>query len=281
MDIFQLQKKIAIVTSTLGIAVSIINFLYRINAYGVYEALIHASFWSVLAGSLVIMLTGFLNLQAARYLQVLMGFLGGSLAILDSYDSIYGLGLFILFSMIAYKYEIYRKYTVLKILLEIVLVYMMVILGSSQKMSSTKIMLGLDALIYLTIFLFTTFIMYSHEIRGYLRKTRQAEVTITELTEQRLKLNRELEELNEKIDVYNSKNIIVNFDELSITPREQDVIKAMVIYQDTQKDIADRLNISPETVKTHLKHIRDKLDVGRQSEIIEMCRNNFIMEGKK
>jgi RNA polymerase sigma factor (sigma-70 family) len=45
-----------------------------------------------------------------------------------------------------------------------------------------------------------------------------------------------------------------------LTPREQE-ITALVCMHYTNRQIADRLNISPETVKTHVGHILVKFNV--------------------
>lgn len=45
----------------------------------------------------------------------------------------------------------------------------------------------------------------------------------------------------------------------SLTPREQDVA-ALICLNYTTRQIAARLHISPETVKTHVQHLLDKFD---------------------
>ncbi len=46
----------------------------------------------------------------------------------------------------------------------------------------------------------------------------------------------------------------------SLTPREQE-IAALICLNYTSRQIATRLVISPETVKTHVEHILDKFEV--------------------
>ena len=46
----------------------------------------------------------------------------------------------------------------------------------------------------------------------------------------------------------------------SLTPREQEVA-ALVCLNYTTRQIAAKLHISPETVKTHAEHVLDKFDV--------------------
>ena len=53
----------------------------------------------------------------------------------------------------------------------------------------------------------------------------------------------------------------------AITARERDVL-AMIAQGNSNKCIARKLEISPETVKSHVKHIFSKLDVAARSEAV-------------
>lgn len=57
----------------------------------------------------------------------------------------------------------------------------------------------------------------------------------------------------------------------TISPREKDVLK-LVAYELTSKEIADQLYISANTVNTHKKNLRDKLDV---KNLAGMVRRGF------
>ena len=52
-----------------------------------------------------------------------------------------------------------------------------------------------------------------------------------------------------------------------LTPRERDVL-AMISQGLSNKRIARALEISPETVKTHVKHIFSKLEVSTRTEAL-------------
>jgi LuxR family maltose regulon positive regulatory protein len=58
----------------------------------------------------------------------------------------------------------------------------------------------------------------------------------------------------------------------ALTRREQAILAALPVLASNQ-DIADRLAISPNTLKTHLKHIYRKLDV--------TCRSDAVVEAER
>lgn len=53
---------------------------------------------------------------------------------------------------------------------------------------------------------------------------------------------------------------------LSLTPRQQE-IAALICLNYTSRQIATRLVISPETVKTHVEHILDKFEVADRNTL--------------
>ena len=51
-----------------------------------------------------------------------------------------------------------------------------------------------------------------------------------------------------------------------LTPRGDDVLR-LVAQRRTDRQIAERLYVSPRTVQNHLARIRDKTDLRRRSEL--------------
>jgi DNA-binding CsgD family transcriptional regulator len=58
---------------------------------------------------------------------------------------------------------------------------------------------------------------------------------------------------------------------LGLSPREMEILGALVSGE-SNKELARRLGISPNTVKTHINRVYDKLDVERRIQAIEKAR---------
>ena len=63
----------------------------------------------------------------------------------------------------------------------------------------------------------------------------------------------------------------------ALTPREIEVLRR-IAEGDRNKEIADRLSISEETVKVHVKHIMDKLGASDRTEAVAVAIRRGIIE---
>lgn len=61
-------------------------------------------------------------------------------------------------------------------------------------------------------------------------------------------------------------------DHLGVSDREYEVL-ALLARGQSNKAIARSLSVSPNTVKTHLAHVYDKLDVSSRTQAIEKARS--------
>jgi len=63
---------------------------------------------------------------------------------------------------------------------------------------------------------------------------------------------------------------------LGISPRELDILKELAAGH-SNKEIAANLNVSPNTVKTHVARLYEKLDAKRRTDAINRARQLGIM----
>ena len=71
--------------------------------------------------------------------------------------------------------------------------------------------------------------------------------------------------------------LLYNFShDFHLSPREKDVVR-LVVEGLTSGEMADRLGISPHTVRDHIKHIYKKTGTGSRSELLGLVtRTNAI-----
>lgn len=63
---------------------------------------------------------------------------------------------------------------------------------------------------------------------------------------------------------------------LGISPRELDVLRELAAGRSTQ-EIADRLHVSPHTVKTHVARLFEKLEARRRTDAVARARELGIL----
>ena len=89
-----------------------------------------------------------------------------------------------------------------------------------------------------------------------------------------------LEEINEIIRLieskYFDKNVHYNI-EKELTKREKDIVR-LICESRTNIEIGNELNISPHTVKAHIRSICEKLNVKDRIQIIVKALKDEIIE---
>ena len=63
---------------------------------------------------------------------------------------------------------------------------------------------------------------------------------------------------------------------LNISDRELEVLELLAVGH-SNKEIAERLHVSPHTVKTHLGHLYGKLEVSRRTQAVQKARQLRIL----
>ncbi|HAK44753.1 MAG TPA: hypothetical protein DCO79_02370 [Spirochaeta sp.] len=271
-SIFLVQRKIAFLAFIAGFLISVINFVNFLSKYTVPEAILKPAVFFLIIFSTMTLLTGLKNSSSLRLLQVLLAFANGAISILDVYNSIHGLGLIMLSVFLAFKYGFLKKRFILKSFLAMVVVFTLVMISAQLDYRSGGIMFGLNSIIYLSVFLAVTYVIYQDEITEYILRNREAESEISVLQNERSELAHRLSELDSRIA---GLTVPVDLEKMGLTKKEMEVLEVLILYRETEHELADRLGMSFHTLKNHFRHIRDKLGVDKREDIIEMCRNNF------
>ena len=271
--IYIVQRKIAFLAFVAGFLVSVINFVNFLSKYSITEALVKPAVFLIFIISIFTLLTGIKDFQWLRLSQAAMAFIMGSIAIMDVYNSIHGLGLIMLAVFLAFKYGFLKKKLRLKTVLIMTVVFALVMISAHRDYLDSGIMSGLNSVIYLTVFIAVTYIIYQDEITAYIKKNREAESEISVLRTERRELKARLEDLDRKIVAITEP---IDLNRMGLTNKELEVLEALILYRETEQQLAERLGMSFHTLKNHFRHIRDKLGADNREDIIEMCRNNFV-----
>ncbi len=277
------QKKVALTGSLAGLLVTIFNVIALIQDNSFIDVIKNPSVFTIVIFSIIVFLTVFSDREIFRVLQVAILVIIGVISIIILYTSIFGLGLLILAALLSFKYDYFKTYFKLKAGLVFGFVFAIVEISAQLSGGETaKWVTGLDSIVFISMFLFISYLIYSDEINAYIIKNQDAEDTISKIEKQKDNLTKNMTSLKKKMEDLDAQldelTAPVDLDEMGITPAEKRVLEVLVLYGGTDKSIAEHLYLSYHTVKNHFRKIRDKLGVDRRDEIIEMCRNNFKEE---
>ena len=270
--IYKVQKKFSYAFSATGFFVSLINFVTSLSRMGIKEAFSQHSVIIVIVLSGIVFISGLLNSNIFRTFQVVIVLLAAILSILDEHDSIYGLGLLLIATFMSFKYGFFKNYLRIKGTVGILLTFALVEYSAQVNRVDDKWMVGIDSIAYLSLFIFVTYIIYSDEIKAYILKTQSSRERLKKIYNQKEILAKKMSLLDAQVQALTAP---IDLDSYGITEPEKKTIETLIMYRETEAELAKRLGISFHTVKSHFRHIRDKLGVDRREEIIDMCRNNF------
>ncbi|MDC7226894.1 MAG: LuxR C-terminal-related transcriptional regulator [Spirochaetales bacterium] len=270
---FPVQKKVALLVSAAGFLISLINLFSYLGDFSAGEAILKPAVLLMFFTSFLTLISGLIDHPLFRFIQIFLALFTGTIAILDTYNSIHGLGLVLLGVFLAFKYGFFRQKAILKSIIILIYVFSLEMVSAHLDDREAGIMYGLDSVIYLTIFIVVSYIIYQDEITAYIMRNKEIEDELSVLEAERLQLAGRMELLDSRIAALTKP---VDLDKMGLTAKEFEVLEALILYRETEHELADRLGMSFHTIKNHFRHIRDKLGVDRREDIIEMCRNNFI-----
>ena len=80
--------------------------------------------------------------------------------------------------------------------------------------------------------------------------------------------------LNKQVDRY--KDDTIDISTIDFTPREIEILRALCLTYNSNKDLAESLDISVHTIKTHMKNIFDKTGVDDRYQLIDLFKADFL-----
>ncbi len=111
------------------------------------------------------------------------------------------------------------------------------------------------------IFLFSiSIIFYQEEFSHYFKHRKKYQ-------EQLLSLRRRVDEL---------KGDTIDLTTVDLTPRETEVLKVLCLTHGSNNELAENLDLSIHTIKTHIKNIFDKTGIDDRHQLIDLFRANFF-----
>ncbi len=259
-----IQKRVGFLISTVGTFVIIMNLLgnmYNGSSFG--EALLAMNVWL----DFLLFIPGYLSMffenKVMKLLQVLAISLTGVANILTSFNEVYGPSLFFMGWLLARQYGYFDIHKKVKYIL--LIVFFVVMAQVSAYVNNAHVFILKNGLLEFSIFMILFILAIWKDI--------------FDRDEQLFRENRYLKSnyktIQAKIDTIEKEKIPYDLKGAKITPAEERVLRVLVKYKASNKEIAERLNISESTVKLHLYNIFNKLGADNRFTVIDLCQYNF------
>ncbi len=258
------QQRIGFMISVMGITAVINNIIERISIDSSISYVFSGiSVWLLFLIIIPFTISIFIENRVLKSFQIIFLIITGLINIMDSYNTVYGPGLFFASWLLMRHYGFLDTYTKIKYFL-----FLLLLLGSTIISSIFHIQDSLyntlEILIY-TLFIVAFVIIIWRDIiteqKNLRVQNRSLKINYNRLRDQLIE-----QEKNHK--PYNLKNV-------KITPAEERIIKTLTIYKASNREIAERLNIAESTVKLHLYNIYNKIGVDNRFAIIDLCKYNY------
>ncbi len=284
MRILRYQRKIALLISFFGIGVFAVNVTVAlfIRKMGLLNTISNPSVYVPLIAALLFYSTRNLNHTAVRLMHVLCIIIVASLAIIDVYESFYGLGFMILAGLLSYKYGFLDKGIKWKLGISIIIIFLLIetsVFLSEEEKSGV----GIDVILFLIFFLIFIYFIYQEEINHLASKNKNLEKSLYNLITEKSRLNQELIQRNQVIKEYElniekalreDKVKIDSFKrQYKLTNKELEIIILIYNTGNHNKQISEDLGITTGTIKQHLSRVYNKLDVTSRSQMITVLRD--------
>ena len=259
-----IQKRVGFLISTVGTFVIIVNLIDHLyDGLNLGQAILSMNVWL----DFLLFIPGYLSLffenRVMKLFQVLAISLTGVANILTAYNEVYGPSLFFMGWLLARQYGYFDLHKKVKYIL--LIAFFVIMAQVSAYVNGKRVFILNNELLEFSIFMILFILAIWKDI--------------FERDERLFKENRHLKSnykaIQAEIDAIEKEKKPYNLKEANISPAEERVLKVLVKYKASNKEIAERLNISESTVKLHLYNIFNKLGADNRFTVIDLCQYNF------
>jgi signal transduction histidine kinase len=180
MDRNQLRIRIGAILTGIG---AFIYAFHVVKFLSIYHRGIAATFldWGNIALLSVVLLSGLtimLSGRVSELFQILAIFTAAEIAILDGYESFYGIGMYIVAVILVYKYGFLDRYRKIKIA-SLAVIYIATVEVSAQIKDPGKAAMGFDGILFVMVYLLILWFVFEDQIRRLMTEKSTLEERIT------------------------------------------------------------------------------------------------------
>ena len=257
------QKRVGLIISIIGLAVVITNIVNRTIRVDFLYAVMSMTVFFLLPIVILFIISVFIESRIFKIIQLAALALMGSVNIMQSANEFYGPSLFLAAWLLARQYGFLENRRTLKN--SIILIFLVGLSQFSSFLHAGEHVYQGFTTLFFTLFLVSILLIVWRDM--FARQEELKTENRTLITDYK-KLTSQLEDIEEGKKPYDLKAS-------EITQAEERVIRILTLYKASNREIAERLDISESTVKLHLYNIYNKIGVDNRFSIIELCKYNF------
>ncbi len=266
LKIDSLQKRVGVLIAVVGTLVIVTNFMENIqDGYTFLESIEQINVWV----NFLLFLPGYVSVffenRYIKFIQVAGILLTGTMNVLTEYNQVYGPSLFFIGWLLMRQYGYFERHKRLKYAFFIG--FLIICVQISAYIHNKTVFLLANELFQFSLFMIFFILAVWKDIFDRDEKLSRENQA---LKANYNKIAEELGEIERDSKPYDLKGA-------GITPAEERVLKILVLYKASNKEIAERLNISEHTVKLHMYNIFNKLGVDSRFTVIELCKYNYTV----
>lgn len=278
----KLHNRISLLYITVGAFTLIINSIVGITRlnYSPKQLLLSPSVYPIIIFIVIFILGYNKDLVLIKSFHILPLLLYTTLALIEAYNSFYGLSMFILSILLLVKYGFFNKALTFKSF--IFVTYLIAIIEISLRTQPDGTLLrSVSLLIFLLFFSCFLYIILRDDINKIIKNEKKLKNRISFLLEKQKSVDIEIGKLHDEKRYYEEQikkfySNMLNLDDYHLTEREYELLKELCLNNPTNKELAYIFKISENSVKQFLSRIYTKIGTRRRVELIDMCKPFFL-----